>query len=577
MKRKNMKISLIWNYLKNDKIKLFGYIFLTLISFFPQLITAFIWGKALEFLLDKNFPQFALYLFFYNGVLILTWGLIQLIKDRLYKTLEIKFMKNVMEDLFSKIISLPSKAFEKMGTGEFINRLSSDTDRIMELLSDLIKFISKMLVAIISFVIIFKVHVVLGIELIILALVMGILANYYYPKIKKNQEYIKKYSDECIKKATEDITGIREIKALGIKENIKTNIYGSMKEMFSHQKNQAYSETNYYALNNTIYFLFEFVILLTSGYYFYLNKLSYVIFMMVQTYVWRIDDMVESLNTFGVNLNKISVSLKRIDEIINNHLYKDEKFGIDKLQNCAGVIKFKNVSFKYYENEKDTLQNLNLTIEPNKKTAIVGRSGNGKSTIFNLLLRYFDATAGTITIDGINIENLTEKSLRSNISAIRQNPFLFNDTIKNNFKIVKKNVSLKEIREVCKKAYIDDYIMSLPKKYDTVIGEGGINLSGGQKQRIAIARTLLLNTKIILFDEATSALDNESQEYIKRTINELAKDHTIIIIAHRLSTIIDADVIHVINKGKLVSSGTFSDLMKTSKIFKNLYLREKDN
>lgn len=217
-----------------------------------------------------------------------------------------------------------------------------------------------------------------------------------------------------------------------------------------------------------------------------------------------------------------------------------------------------------------------MTVEPNKKIAVVGRSGNGKSTIFNLLLRYFDTTEGTVTIDGINIQDLTESSLRNNISIIRQSPFLFNLTILENFRLVKEDVTLEEVRNVCKRAYIDDYIMSLPNQYDTVIGEGGINLSGGQKQRIAIARTLLLNTKIILFDEATSALDNESQEYIKKTIDDLVKDHTIVIVAHRLSTIVDADTIHVIEKGKLVGSGTHKQLLKNCKPYQNLYTAESE-
>ena len=217
---------------------------------------------------------------------------------------------------------------------------------------------------------------------------------------------------------------------------------------------------------------------------------------------------------------------------------------------------------------------LNLQLLPNKKIAIVGKSGNGKSTIFNLLLRYFDATSGEILIDGINIKDLTEKSLRSNISIIRQAPFLFNLSIIDNFRLVKKDVTLKEVRKYCKRAYIDDYIMSLPKKYNTVIGEGGINLSGGQKQRLAIARTLMLNTKIILFDEATSALDNESQEYIKKTIDDLVKDHTVIIVAHRLSTIVDADVINIIDKGKLESFGTHEELLTKSKVYQTLYSNE---
>jgi len=149
--------------------------------------------------------------------------------------------------------------------------------------------------------------------------------------------------------------------------------------------------------------------------------------------------------------------------------------------------------------------------------------------------------------------------------------FLFNLSIFENFQLVRKDVTLDEVRKVCKRAYIDEYIMSLPNTYDTIIGEGGVNLSGGQKQRIAIARTLLLNTKVILFDEATSALDNESQSYIKKTIDHLVKDHTVVIVAHRLSTIVDANVIHVVDKGTLIASGTHQELLKTSQVYQNLY------
>ena len=174
----------------------------------------------------------------------------------------------------------------------------------------------------------------------------------------------------------------------------------------------------------------------------------------------------------------------------------------------------------------------------------------------------------------VNIKDLSEDWLRKNVSIIRQEPFIFNRTIKENFLLIDNNIKLKDIREYAKMAYIDDYIMSLPKKYDTILGEGGVNLSGGQKQRLSIARTLSKKSKIILFDEATSALDNESQEYIKKAINNLVDNHTIVIVAHRLSTIMDADVIHVVDDGKIVASGTHDELLKSSKIYKNLYENE---
>lgn len=573
-KEKFSTFRILFQYLKNEKLKLFIYILLIFLTYLPSLIAAFIWGFALESLIKNKFTEFVMYLAIWEGIYILFYTILQIPRDYLYNYLEIKFTKNVSIDLYKKIDMLPAKAFEEIGVGEFINRLYTDPDRIMELLQKLIKLICKALVVIVVLIFSFKISLLLGFEILLFGLIMGLISYKFFPKIKKTQESIKKESDNYVKVATENITGIREIKSLGIKKNIEKNIFNILNNLFNHNKEIKKYEVIYYSLNNLTYFILQFIILLTAGYYTVTGKIAYSMFIVLETYIWRIDEVVESISDFGVNYNKITVSLKRINELINNKLYDDEKFGNITLDNVKGNIKFENVKFKYSDDEDLTLRGLDLNIEPHKKIAIVGRSGNGKSTLFNLLLRYFDPISGTIFLDGVNINDLTEENLRKNISIIRQTPFLFNLSIFDNFKLVKDDVTLEEVRKYCKEAYIDDYIMSLPDKYDTTIGEGGINLSGGQKQRLAIARTLLLNTKIILFDEATSALDNESQDYIKKTIDNLVKDHTIVIVAHRLSTIVDADVINVIDKGKLEATGTHEELLKKSKVYKNLYSNE---
>lgn len=573
-KEKFSTFRILFQYLKNEKLKLFIYILLIFLTYLPSLIAAFIWGFALESLIKNKFTEFVMYLAIWEGIYIFFYTILQIPRDYLYNYLEIKFTKNVSIDLYKKIDMLPAKAFEEIGVGEFINRLYTDPDRIMELLQKLIKLICKALVVIVVLIFSFKISLLLGFEILLFGLIMGLISYKFFPKIKKTQESIKKESDNYVKVATENITGIREIKSLGIKKNIEKNIFNILNNLFNHNKEIKKYEVIYYSLNNLTYFILQFIILLTAGYYTVTGKIAYSMFIVLETYIWRIDEVVESISDFGVNYNKITVSLKRINELINNKLYDDEKFGNITLDNVKGNIKFENVKFKYSDDEDLTLRDLDLNIEPHKKIAIVGRSGNGKSTLFNLLLRYFDPISGTISLDGVNINDLTEENLRKNISIIRQTPFLFNLSIFDNFKLVKEDVTLEEVRKYCKEAYIDDYIMSLPDKYDTTIGEGGINLSGGQKQRLAIARTLLLNTKIILFDEATSALDNESQDYIKKTIDNLVKDHTIVIVAHRLSTIVDADVINVIDKGKLEATGTHEELLKKSKVYKNLYSNE---
>ncbi|MDO4377248.1 MAG: ABC transporter ATP-binding protein [bacterium] len=578
MKKKNIKnkkkgnFKLIFSYLKDEKLRIFLYIFLVCITYLPVLLSTFFWGYAIDALIGGIFEKFLIFLILRESMHILFYCLLAIPRDLIYNYLEIKFSKNVLKDLYRKISDMPAVAFEQMGVGEFINRMTTDPDRVMDLLSRLMKMACRAIVIIVVLVIAFKSSVILGFEIIVFSIIMGFVSYKYFPKIKKTQEGIKKESDLQVKTATENLTGIREIKALGIKKNIEDRLFLNIDRLFTNQRKMKKYEIGYYYSNNFIYFVLQAMILATSGYLVVTNKLTYALFIVIESYIWRIDELVESLSDFGIYYNKVSVSLNRIDEIVNNRLYNDEAFGNKKLVNSKGVVKFNNVYFKYSDNEDYTLKGLNMTIEPHKKIAIIGRSGNGKSTIFNLLLRYFDASKGAITIDDINIKDLTEESLRNNISIIRQTPFLFNLSIIDNFRLVKKDVTLEEVREVCKKAYIDDYIMSLPNNYETIIGEGGVNLSGGQKQRIAIARTLLINTKIILFDEATSALDNESQEYIKQTIDNLILDHTVIVVAHRLSTIVDSDIIHVINDGVLEASGTHKELMNSSDTYRMLYM-----
>lgn len=549
-------------------------VILMICNYIPDLCCPIFIGKALEFLLLKKYALFVKYLVLYFSGYVIVYGVLLIPRMILYNKLQMSFINKVCKDMYNKYQNLPAIAFEKAGVGELINRLSSDPDRVLDLLNQLVKMILKIIMALIIVVVSFKISIFIGIEITIFAIIMGIISSKYFPVIKNTQKEIKKESDKLIKRTTENLTGIREIKALGIKNNMINLINNDIDNYCNKSLKINRYESVYNGLNNVVYYVLQFIILLTCGYLFIKGHIVYSVLMMVHTYIWRIDEVAETLSSFGVNYNKVKVSLSRIDEVVNNKIFKDEIYGDINLNNPKGNVTFKSVSFKYTKKENLTLDNLSLNIKTNQKTAIVGRSGNGKTTIFNLLLRYFDVTNGEVLIDGVDIKELTEESLRKTISCVRQNPFLFNMSIFENFKIVKSDITLKEVKEVCKRLYIDEYIESLPKKYNTIIGEGGINLSGGQKQRLAIARTLLLDTKIILFDEATSALDNESQKYIKMTIDDLTKDHTIIIIAHRLSTIIDADEILVIENGKLESKGTHKELLKKSKVYKGLYENE---
>lgn len=257
---------------------------------------------------------------------------------------------------------------------------------------------------------------------------------------------------------------------------------------------------------------------------------------------------------------------------MDDKLFKKEKFGNKHIDNIEGNFEFKNVTFSY--GNDNVLEDINFKINSNETVAFVGKSGSGKSTIFNLLCKMYTVNKGTISVDGIDINELDKDSIRSNITVINQNPYIFNMSLRDNFKMVKENLTENEMIESCKLACLNDFIMTLPNGYDTIIGEGGVNLSGGEKQRVAIARALIQKTKIILFDEATSALDNETQSKIQEAINNMKKDYTIMIIAHRLSTIKNVDRILFINNKKIKAQGTHEELMKECKEYKQLYEKE---
>ena len=280
---------------------------------------------------------------------------------------------------------------------------------------------------------------------------------------------------------------------------------------------------------------------------------------------------VRSLATVNMAISQGLSAAARILPIIDNeNQVKDKDEAIDLKINNAN-IKFKNVFFKYDENNPVILNGIDLDIEGGKMSALVGLSGSGKSTIMNLIPRFYNAKSGDIQIDSQSIYDVKIKSLREKISLVSQDTTLFDDTIKNNIAYANLDASESEIIEAAKLSYCDEFINELPQKYETIIGENGIRLSGGEKQRISIARAILKKSQIILLDEATSSLDSETEEKIQSAIDVLTKNKTTIVIAHRLSTVLNSNKIFVVESGKIIASGKHEELLQNSKQYKNFY------
>ena len=283
---------------------------------------------------------------------------------------------------------------------------------------------------------------------------------------------------------------------------------------------------------------------------------------------------IRSLATINMAAYQGAAAFKRISDIIDKDIQIKELDDAPKLVLKESNINFKNVEFKYDSTTEKAIKDITLNIRGNRMTAFVGHSGAGKSTIINLLPRFYDPQKGTIEIDDQNIKNVSLSSLRKNLSLVSQDVILFDDTVKNNIAYAKQDASEKEIMEACKFAASDEFIKKLPQGYNTMIGENGVRLSGGQKQRISIARAILKASRIILLDEATSSLDAESEEIVQNAISNLIKNKTTLVIAHRLSTIHNADKIFVINHGKIINSGNHDFLINNCEEYKSLYQRQ---
>ena len=283
---------------------------------------------------------------------------------------------------------------------------------------------------------------------------------------------------------------------------------------------------------------------------------------------------VRALSTLNMNLNQgISAAARILPIIDQKHNIKD----LDDARNIKIInsdIKFENVNFSYQNEGDETLKSINLEFKGGKMTSLVGHSGSGKSTILNLIPRFFDANSGDIIIDGQSIYKSTLKSLRSEISMVSQETTLFDDTIKNNIKYAKPNATDEDVFKVAKLSFCEDFIKNLPDKFDTIIGENGVRLSGGEKQRLSIARAMMKESSIILLDEATSSLDSETESKIQEALKILTKNKTTIVIAHRLSTILNSNNIYVIDSGEVKENGKHTELMNKSNLYRSFYEKQ---
>ena len=480
-------------------------------------------------------------------------------------------VRNMQMSLGRETLKLEQATLDSNSSGAFIQRLTNDTDKMAGMFTTGMGKLTGFLSNIGSFVAILVIDYHMFIYYLITAIILTILHYIKNVQVGKKDVEFRNQSDKVAGLTGELVRGARDIKMLYAKESFMVELDKNVKLQSEKNFEMRNTDMGFNLVIDLLKDLFEYLTIVILIYLVTRNIITVAV--AVALYSYRSTVLTNLMGTVSSLLEEckgFNISCNRVFEIINNRKYKKETFGTRHLDNIVGNFEFKNVSFSY-DNTNNVLNKLNLKIKENKTYGIVGKSGEGKTTMFNLLCKLYDNQEGKILLDGIDIKELDEESIRGNITIISQNPYIFNLSIKDNLKLVKSDITDEEIKEACRLACLDDFINGLPKGYDTVVGEGGVNLSGGQRQRLAIARALVQKTKIILFDEATSALDNETQNKIQEAINNLKENYTIVIIAHRLSTIMNCDNIFFMQNGNIINEGTHNKLLKECKSYKELY------
>ena len=483
--------------------------------------------------------------------------------------------KDIQIDMFASLIKADTKLIDNKHSGKFITNIINDVNMITNLVSTAILNLFKDSLTLIGLL---SVMFYQNWKLSLVAIIMIPLASFAAKTLGKR---ISKVTTQAMQKAGELNTYLMEIfknhKLMKIfqkeeYEKNRANIYINELKETSRKINIVFVRAS--PIMEVLTGIMIACLIFISAKLVSNNELEVSNFFSFLAAMMLAYQPVRSLATLNITIQSGLSGARRVIPIIDDYNEVRDAPDAKEISIKQGNVKFENVSFAYGKDEKLTLSEIFLDIPGKKMTSLVGHSGAGKSTILNLIPRFYNVKKGDIKIDGKSIFSSTLNSLRKDISLVSQDTTLFDDTIKNNIAYANLNASQKDIEDAAKLSFASEFIEKLPNKYDTIIGENGIRLSGGEKQRLSIARAILKKSSIILLDEATSSLDAETEDKIQKALNFLTEGRTTIVIAHRLSTILNSDKIYVIDEGKVVGEGKHAELLNNSEIYKNFYNKQ---
>ena len=430
-----------------------------------------------------------------------------------------------------------------------------------------------------SFVILFTIAPVLALAMAVVTVVFAVIMFWQNMRMREVFSDNRKKISGINAQLQDSLAGMRVVKSFANEQTERSKFRASNNRYLSSKENMYHAMGVYTATYGLLSGVLYVIVVLLGGWLVAQGQLQAVDMATFALYISLFCTPLETLVNSAETYQKAIAGFKRMDEVLSTVPDIQDKSGAADLQVTAGAVEYRDVCFSYEDVElgergadgRPVIDHMDLSIKPGQTIALVGPSGGGKSTTCSLLPRFYDVAAGSISIDGQDVRDVTQHSLRRAIGLVQQDVYLFDGTIGENIAYGKPGATAEEIAEAARRANIDTFIESLPQGYDTVVGERGSRLSGGQKQRVAIARVFLKNPKILILDEATSALDNESEEAVQESLEELARGRTTIIIAHRLSTIKHADEIATVEHGRVVERGTHEELLARGGTYARYY------
>ena len=483
------------------------------------------------------------------------------------------------EDLFDQYERFSFAYFDRNSSGDMMSRVVNDLFDICEAAHHVPEWIIICGIEIIgSFVILFAIAPVLALAMAVVTAVFAVIMFWQNMRMREVFSDNRKKISGINAQLQDSLAGMRVVKSFANEETERSKFRASNDRYLSSKENMYHAMGVYTATYGLLSGVLYVIVVLLGGWLVAQGQLQAVDMATFALYVSLFCTPLETLVNSAETYQKAIAGFKRMDEVLSTVPDIQDKSGAADLKVTAGAVEYRSVCFSYEDVElgaddgaRPVIDHMDLSIRPGQTIALVGPSGGGKSTTCSLLPRFYDVAAGSISIDGQDVRDVTQHSLRRAIGLVQQDVYLFDGTIGENIAYGKPGATAEEIAEAARRANIDTFIKSLPQGYDTVVGERGSRLSGGQKQRVAIARVFLKNPKILILDEATSALDNESEEAVQESLEELARGRTTIIIAHRLSTIKHADEIATVEHGRVVERGTHEELLARGGTYARYY------